>query len=273
MTTNKINKLLLLTIITILFSGCFSIGINQELKEDGSSDFLIKYDFSNLLSQTGEQGQGEIEIPGCSSFENLTIVNCQSLNQGVFELTGSLEKNDEYFRVEKSLFKTIYEYNALEVFDILGKLSENEDEQITQESLLDIKMLNPTLKYEITMPGIIESAEVGDFKDNKIKIDIFDLETEDSAKIVAQTSNNTIYYIIGSVMILFVIIVIILIKAKKKTEIKAPNEIGKISEEETKIRDYIFKYKNQYSKDSIKTSIVSIGLSENKALEYLNKYY
>jgi hypothetical protein len=274
MKVNKFNKFLLLTTILILFSGCFSIGINQELKEDGSSDFLIKYDFSSLISQMEDLDQGEEnEIPDCSLFENLTTIDCQTVKEGIFELSGSLEKNDKYFRVEKSLFKTSYEYDALEVFDILGQLSEKEEEQITQDSLLDFKMLNPTLKYEVTMPGEIVSAEVGEFKGNKVKIDIFDLETESSAKIVSKTNSNTIYYIIGISVVILTSIIVVVVMKKNKTDIKAPNETGNVSEEEIKIRDYIFKFKNQYSKDSIKASVVSTGITESKAIEYLNKYY
>ena len=52
-----------------------------------------------------------------------------------------------------------------------------------------------------------------------------------------------------------------------------PSFSPKISKEEEIAKNYIENYKNSYPKESLKTSLLKAGNSENRVDEWLNKYY
>ncbi|MFW5704998.1 MAG: hypothetical protein ACOCXG_04075 [Nanoarchaeota archaeon] len=278
--------LILLIFLSLFFSGCVSISVNQELTDEGNSDITITYDFSAMIKQMNEMAaqfnstpSENEDVPTCEGFENLsekTGFNCNMAEEGILILTGNWQSGGEYFNVKKSFTKTTYEYDAIEVFDILNALSEDEDEKIEKESLSQMKMLNPKLKYELTMPAKITSAEVGDINENKVKIDIFDLEDLETAKIVATKTNNMFYYVVGAGIILLIIVGIVFIKKKKsnaKMNVNGAQQSNTSTSFEEKCKGYVLKYKKQYSKEAIKKSLLNSNMPENIVDDVLNKYY
>ena len=259
----------------ILFSGCISIEVKQEITPNGLSSVEVRYDLSAMNAMAEDMAgndNSEPEESYCAEFENVTLnagFECSEPKKGVIVLSGEWQSSEPYFVVKKSFLKTTYEYDAMEVFDILSKLSEDEEEQLTKESLAGLKMLNPTFEYVITMPAAILSSEVGDIKENSVEIDIFDLSDIDSAKIISVQKNNAVLYALIGIAVIFVIAVAILFIRKKKHPIQSNNII---SETETRYRDYIIQNRS-YPRDALKNSIVGNGLDSQTAEEYLNKYY
>jgi len=70
-------------------------------------------------------------------------------------------------------------------------------------------------------------------------------------------------------------------KRKKKQEnsemfnqsSESTSSSSEIAPEEDQIKAYIEQYKSQYSRDSIKSSLISAGNQEDKVEESLNKYF
>ena len=279
-------KIIFLYITLILFlTGCISLDINQEIKEDGSSEVEIIYDFSALEEQMGSLNEGfssfddgtqmnitNEEFLSCDDYTDVlskTGFSCSIPEKGVLILNGILLIPDQYFIVENTLFETKYEFDLISVFDLLEIISSEEDEQITQDSLGELMPLNPSFTYKIKMPAPIISSEIGNVNGDILRVDIFDLEDFDSAKVVSIKEKNTLYYILGIVSLFIVVIMLVFLKKKKENS----NIKVTLSENEIKCRDYILMYKSQFSKESLSKALVESGVNVSEVDIYLNKYY
>lgn len=271
----------------LFFSGCISLDINQEIKENGTSNIELIYDLSQIEEQmksfqndlnnssiSNSNNTEENEIDFCNDIrednpENFNF-NCEEVEENIIKLTGDFDTNS-YFQKNESLFKTTYTFDAIFIFSILGQIG-GEEGKITPESLSEMRILNPDLSYTIKMPGEISKSEVGRISKSTVKLDLFELDKKESVLIIAEKKNNTIF-IIGSILILLIIIVIsyFIILNKRK---KMPNEnLNNLSQEEIRCKDYIFQYKNSFSREAIKQVLLNENISESTVNEYLNKYY
>ena len=203
---NKNLALAFMLFSMFLFSGCMSLDITQNLKSDGNSDVEIKYDFSAITGQMkalsenfGENSSTkDSNFSYCAEFDNMTKdtgFTCNEPEEDIVILRGSWESQEPYFSVEKTFTKTTYEYDVIEVFDIMNSLVEDESQEIDQNSISELEMMNADISYTLTMPAKVKSSEVGTIKEDTVEIDLFDLEGLDSAKVLAVKNNNTIYYI------------------------------------------------------------------------------
>ncbi len=293
---------LFLAFAVLFFSGCVNMGIEQELREDGSSDVVIKYDFSNIISSFGKLEEGlqseetsgvdEIMDGACDDEGGLGSVkefgfDCSVTEDGLVVLKGKWQVTSEFFEVKKGLPKITYTYNALGVFELINKLNSNFDSgdfsssddnsEDFVDTLPQLRALGAKTTYAVTLPAKVESSEVGVVNENRVTMDIFDLRERDSAVIVASKVNPLTYYIGASagVVLLIVIILIIVVSRRKSRirEISNPSESSKMSEEELMCKEYILKYKSEHSRDSISKGLVNYGITKKKVNEYLDRYF
>jgi len=94
--------------------------------------------------------------------------------------------------------------------------------------------------------------------------------TPDLIKLIAISGGGLIIGIVGQV--------IIIKKKKEKQNLlngysdESPSQSEDISQNEQTAKDYINQYKSQYSKDSIKSGLLGMGISDSEAKDYLDKY-
>ena len=302
MDMKKFISYLFLAFVVLFFSGCVDMAIEQELREDGSSDVVIMYDFSALVSSLsgiaeGLQSEETNEFDGmmdelCEDEGDFEYVkefgfDCSVTEDGVVMLRGEWQVTSEFFEVKKGLPKITYTYDASGVFELLNKLNSNfnsgdfyvsdDSSEDFVDTLPQLGTLGGKITYTVTMPAKVESYEVGVVNENKVIIDVFDLEDRDSAVIVASEINPLTYYIGASAgIVLLVLVIMIIINIMRKSRIRnisGPSESDKMSEEELMCKEYILKYKSQHSRDSICKGLVNHGVSKKKVDEYLDKYF
>ena len=281
----------------LFFSGCVDVGIEQEIREDGSSDVIIKYDISVLVNSANEFGgdsQSEELSELCEDEEGLGHVKelgfaCSVTDEGIITLMGEWQVTSEFFEFEESLTKITYKYDALGIFDLLSKVFPSEildlgdigatddSEKNFADSMSQFETFGAKMTYIITLPAEIESSEVGIFSENKVTIDVFDLEDRDTAVIVASKINPLVYYVGASAgIVLLVLVIMIIVGIRRKSRIRnisSPSESDEMSEEELVCKEYILKYKSEHSRDSISKGLVNHGVAKKKVNEYLDKYF
>ncbi len=275
----KIN-LLIIILLSVFISGCISLDINQEIKKDGTSSIELVYDLSSIIDSMAGSDFDDgftFEIPEEDDFclemieNNPSIISdCTSERLGVYKLYAEYDVS-EHLTIKNGLFSKEYIFDAISVFNFL-ELLEDDGETITQASLSEMRMLNPSLSYNIIMPAEIVKADVGRVSGSSVRINLFDLEREEQVLITAKEQNYLFVFILVGVFVLIVFFVIFFyIKNKSK---KSPVEnVEGISQEEENSKKYILDYKNSYSKDSIKEALVSGGVSSSDADKYISKYY
>ena len=237
----SMGRLLSLSIVLsfgILFlSGCIDMNIEQELKEDRSSDVVIEYDFSAFISYFNDledkDGFGneddfkadDILKKACANESNRIGFDCSVTDENKVTLRGNWQVSSEFFEVKKKLTEITYTYDALGIFELLDELDPNpdfggfsstDDHGSFVETLPQLKTLGAKISYTVTLPATVESSEVGIVNGNKVTIDVFDLSGRDSAVIVASKDNTLIYYIFATLagVAVFLIVTIIIVSRK-----------------------------------------------------------
>ena len=280
----------------LFFSGCVDMEIEQKLRDDGSSDVIIRYDISaivNYASEFGDDSQSEELNELCEDEEGLGYAkefgfDCNVTGNGIITLSGTWQVTSEFFEFEEGLFRIKYKYNALGVFELLEEISPSEvldlggpsfddSQRSFADSMSQFETLGTKMKYTIIFPADVESSEVGVVSENRVIIDVFDLEDRESAVIVASKVNPLIYYVgalAGVVLLVLVIIIIVNIRQKSRIRnISSPFENDKVSEEELMCKEYILRYKSQHSRDSISKGLINYGIAKKKVDEYLDRYF
>ena len=301
MTKKNFIVYLFLALVILFFSGCIDVEIEQELREDGSSDVVIKYDFSGIISSLiglseGLQSEETNEFDGMmdelcedgGDFEHVKEFgfDCSVTEDGVLVLRGEWQVTSEFFEVKKGLSKITYTYNPSGVSELFDKLNTpiNSGEFYADDSSEDFVDTLPQLKrvggeitYTVTMPANIEFSDIGVVSENRVIIDVFDFRGRESVVIVASKVNPLIYYVGASAgVVLLVLVIMIIVNIRRKSRIRSissPSENGRMSEEELMCKEYILKYKSEHSRDSIGKGLVNHGVSKEKVDEYLDKYF
>jgi len=270
---SKKGGIFFLLVVVVFISGCYSIDITHSIEPEGLSSISIIMNMTSLIDSMPDNATEGIDNSsmtfesGCADYENNTLITCSEISLGVIQLEGDFEVP---LIETESLQETRYTYDALFVFDILAALSDDPTEQLTQDNLGEMEMLNPELTYIVSMPGTILTSEVGDIFENVVIIDLFDLESVQSANIVSSVEKELPWTLIGmiggGVVLAIIIITLLLVGSLKKNH-------PKVDANELACKTYIGQYKQTYSAEQLKQGLIASGHDPVKVTEYVQKYY
>lgn len=211
-------------------SGCINIEANQKINSDGSSEIELIYDFSVLESSTDEFGgttdeqQNEDMIQTCEDFaENTTWKNAECISEdGKITLRGEVMLNSSYFEVEKSIPCITYRYDATDINNIIedASIGGEQGQNLADDSIGDMKsmaeMFGIKMTYTLEMPGEIVNADIGDIKDNKVTINMFDLPDDEPVYIESRELNTYGILVVTCILGVMLLVCLYVVMRKKK---------------------------------------------------------
>lgn len=232
----QIKKFFLVFILfaIIFVSGCINMEVNQKINSDSSSEIEIIYDLSAIAGMSSqfdselEQQESMSDLnenlsQACTEFNEKTDwknAKCITTDDYKIIMSGEISlKDSPDFKITRSIPFITYRYDVKNIYTILSDINVSEDQgqDFSDESLLETKsmssLFNMEWEYTLEMPGKITNADVGEIKDNKVIIDMFDLAEEDHVYVESQELN--LLWNLGVIAIIIGIIAIILILKRR----------------------------------------------------------
>ena len=222
-------------LFAILCSGCLEIELKQKIEKDGNSTIEMMTDVSNLVNSMGAMAK-EFGNENYNSDEesrkflekmksdwlnddDLGLQNKKCDIQGTKLITrGEKKLTSEEFQTSGSFPYVTYKYNISEISKLTEKMNENNDSQQSKEML---KMSGLVFTYIIEMPGEIKKTDIGKIENNKLIINLLEVENSKTLFVESEEIDYKTIGIIGGVLILGVIGILIFVK-------KNENNIGNL---------------------------------------------
>jgi len=226
----KLFFLVFILFAIIFVSGCINMEVNQKINSDSNSEIEIVYDLS-AIAGISSQFESDLEqqesmsdfnenlSQACTEFNEKTDwknAKCITTDDYKIIMSGEISlKDSPDFKITRSIPFITYRYDVKNIYTILSdvNVSEDQGQDFSDESLLETKsmsrLFNMEWKYTLEMPGKITKADVGEIKDNKVIIDMFDLAEEDHVYVESQELN--LLWNLGVIAIIIGIVAIILI--------------------------------------------------------------
>lgn len=195
-------------VIAALFvmTGCLSLSIDHEIYPGGNSDFVLQYDFSQMMLLVGDVSDN-LGSP-CDNFQSIQY-SCR-YESGIIYLSGSIDASQSLVRTNKGL-NAYYEYDLDFVFTILMQVDMGDDFnkrdlQVMRSEFASMGIKNPVFNYRVTLPGTIqETPGFGVVDGRTIEVNLFDLADNDNNIVVAKGARS------GVMLLLFLLFFTILV--------------------------------------------------------------
>ncbi|MDD5022654.1 MAG: hypothetical protein PHU63_00605 [Candidatus ainarchaeum sp.] len=242
----KIRKYAVFMLLLFVFFGCTEYKYIHEINKDGNSVLTIKVEYSKYLEMAAES-EGKTYSEKVLEFREEKEEQCEKIkNENLnCEIEGTeviLKMNmvpGEYYEFEKEEKIPDYIYilkinkipnPILEDNFILGKEDIELKYNYTDDELASLKAAKEVgfvAEYIITMPGVIEKSNWGEYKEyeNSIVFDLFEIGENPGPIIVVSKERNDFYFyivMIVGVVLFFTIIYNLFLKNWKKEKRKRP---------------------------------------------------
>jgi hypothetical protein len=177
----------------LFFSGCITMDVQHNIQADGASHISVLYDITEMMASleglSEEAAQGETPDPeeSCAEFYEKTTwenSNCE-INGWIFTMSGDTQLTEPAFTSNGST----YSYDLKNVYTLLNAVSESQGQDFSDEALTEqkemVELTGITLTYNVTFPGPISEATVGEIgEDGKtLIINLFDIAETDNASV------------------------------------------------------------------------------------------
>ena len=240
------------------------------------SDFTFEDSSQDLFE---EDVEGSLDDTFCDemfdessfvTFSDSYVTGCEVISEGVYKVTAEFDVS-EYLTVSQQLFSTRFEYDATSIFIFLSS-GDQEEVSDTGSDFSDLSIMGGSFKYDVSMPGTLLSHDHGVRDNEKVILDLADLELVSQSIIISEERSYGLLFIFVGVLALILVLIMFTFISKKK-KFKPKEDISNLSGEESKCRQYILQYKNSFGRDAIKTSLIREGISSENVDKYLDKYY
>ena len=240
---NTIKKISMISVLglVILLAGCINLEIKQKIDRVGNSNIEIVFDMSKLVEPfkesvsqycsevSEEKDSKEGFMKSCDDFNEKTKLKnpkCSVTEDYKIVMSGELALGGETFKVVKSIPYITYTYDAKHIEKLVSEsVGGSKNLGIPSEDLgessdfgnfgLSPEMLGIKATYTLEMPGKIVKADFGEIKDNKLIMDLIELQDKDKALVESQELNLTWLIAGGAVLFMIVIIVLALVLRRK----------------------------------------------------------
>ena len=287
MKANKKFFLSFILLFLIFFSSCITLEISQVIEKNGVSHINYIYN----LSKFKDFKAGNVSNMNFSNKINFSFCNNVNLT-GKFKnfgckfndesyigvISGDLQLNSSNgFLIQDLNSKVVYKLDLKKMIKTLNfgafnsTLFSGTKEKTPILNLSDVKII-----YLITMPGEIISTDFGEIKENILIVNYLDLISNENEELNVISEESSIFISIKSIIIIFIILIfialigVVIFIVKNKHKLKGDKSLTR---NEIHCRDYINKYKKDYTKEQIKTALLGTHISENEINEFIKIYY
>ena len=213
----------LFIVLLLLLTGCVKGDVNIEFSNGKKANmdveilfpenFFSSYNTSinelkNKLNENGLQDWKSEELKESINgvtYLGLKVIAPENINKSLISFV-KIDNNEKNFQVEIDMNAVNELYNTSELKDI------------DNYSLSNLKTMGLDLDLNITMPGMIKETILGDIDVNIVKINLFDLLTQDkiSSISIISTNEQKNNFPVNSLIIISLLVILYFIIRKSK---------------------------------------------------------